>query len=112
MMKAYFIGALVASALGSVTQAGTLGPELQETLAGGDPRGDIPVIVRFADRIDLKALRKDVARTLKEQYPDPKERKAARKQLKRAILVERLKEKAKKSAQLVRKFLKSKGETR
>jgi len=101
---------LWASLLFGAAQAGTIEPSLEATMEGLDGSDEVSVIVRFSDTVDIKALRKDFAQQLKILYPDPKERKLARNALKRAMLAQRLQDKAANTNQPVFDLLARKGE--
>jgi len=101
---------LWASLLFGAAQAGTIEPSLEATLEGLDGSDQVSVIVRLSDTVDIKALRKDFAQQLKVLYPDPKERKLARNALKRAMLAQRLQDKAANAKQPVLDLLARKGE--
>jgi len=100
---------LWASLLFGAAQAGTIEPSLEATMEGLDGSDEVSVIVRFSDTVDIKALRKDFAQQLKILYPDPKERKLARNALKRAMLAQRLQDKAANTNQPVFDLLARKG---
>ena len=101
---------LWASLLFGAAQAGTIEPSLEATMEGLDGSDDVSVIVRFSDTVDIKALRKDFAQQLKILYPDPKERKIHRNALKRAMLAQRLQDKAANAKQPALDLLARKGE--
>jgi len=101
---------LAALLFAAATQAGTVTPALQEALAGSGSGGDVPVLIKFADQLDIEALKKEVTQTLKQQYLDPRERKAKKTALKRSMLVDGLKKTSKDSLKNVAAFLKQQGE--
>jgi len=101
---------LWASLLLGVAQAGTIEPSLQASMEGLDGTDDVSVIVRLSDTVDIKAFRKDFAQQLKILYPEPQERKLARDTLKRAMLAQRLQDKAASAKQPVLDMLARKGE--
>jgi serine protease AprX len=101
---------LWASLLFGAAQAGTIEPSLEATMEGLDGSDEVSVIVRFSDTVDIKALRKDFAQQLKILYPDPKERKIYRNALKRAMLAQRLQDKAANAKQPALDLLARKGE--
>ena len=116
--RTFWIAGAVALVIGAATQAqppagtpaGVLSPALEAEIASnGDD--SIPVIVRFSGSVDLKQLGNDLNRILKEQYPDPKERKAARKALKRTELRKALKKAAKDNTVTVAEYLAENGVT-
>jgi len=111
-MRIQILVAALALALAPVSYAkappATLSPDLQAQIESGY-QGSIRVIVKFSDGVDFKQLRKDVNRLLKQQYPDPKERKAARKALKQSELLKALRKASKGNAQAVAKYLRAKG---
>jgi bacillopeptidase F len=96
--------------LGRSAGAGTVEPALQARVLTAGAGASVPVIVQFADRLDLQTLRQAVARTLAQRYPDPHDRRAARPALKRAMLVEGLRQRAGRGEGLVRSFLASRGQ--
>jgi len=102
--------ALVAVLLCIPAHAGTIDDSLQAVIESQGSTGQVPVIVRFSDTVDMQLLRRDFAKALKQQYPDPKERKLHRKALKRAILAHRLQEKAMNSKQPLLDLLERRGE--
>ena len=86
MLNRYTIGLLGLST--AVATAGQIDTDLQADIAALDASDNVAVIVRFEDSVDLDALRGDLARELRSQYPDPQERRFYRRALKRALLVE------------------------
>ena len=67
------LGSLVAAlamAFGSAAPAGTLAPTLQHAIKLAGDQGDLPVIVQFAEQVDVEALRLDAARTAQSLFPD------------------------------------------
>lgn len=113
-MKHYLLTLAAAVALACSTlpvQAGTVGPALQQAADSSDAQIDLPVIIRFVDQVDRKALRAEVRRIARERYPDDaKKRKKERRKLMRKMLVDNLKATAKDSKKHVRDFLKGHGE--
>jgi len=102
--------ALAAVLLCAPVHAGTIDDSLQVVIESQGSSGEVSIIVRFSDTVDMQLLRKDFARALKQQYPDPKERKLHRKALKRAMLAHRLQDKAMNSKQPLLDLLKRRGE--
>jgi bacillopeptidase F len=115
-MNPYLLGAVVVAAaliFGPIAQAqppAKVDAVLEARLASGY-QGDLPVIVKFAEDVDLKELSKEIKRSLKARYPDPKERKVARKALKRSMLLKEMKAQAKAEKQTVSDYLAANGET-
>ncbi len=105
--------AALAMAFGSAAPAGTLAPTLQHAMKLAGDQGDLPVIVQFAEQVDIEALRLDAARTAESLFPDDtKKSTKERVKLIRKTLVQDLKKQAKDSAKQVEKFLKSHKENR
>ena len=105
--------ALLATAVISLcasAQAGTIGEALRAQIEEQGSAGKVPVIIKFDDTVNLKMLRRDFAKALQQQYPDPKERKLHRNALKRAMLAYRLQDKASNSQQPLLQLLEQRGE--
>lgn len=111
-MKPQAIAAAVTATLAvgpAVAHAGTVAPDLQARVAGDGGAAEVPVIIHFADRLDLEALRGDLDRTLAQRYPDPQDRKTARKKVKRALLVDGLRRQARAGERRVQALLAARG---
>ena len=106
----FAILALSAILLSGAAGAGTIEPSLEATMEGLDGYDQVEVIVHLSDTVDMQSFRRDFAQQLKLLYPDPKERKLARNALKRAMLTQRLQDRAANAKQPVLDMLARKGE--
>ena len=102
--------AIAAVSFGASAEAGTIEEGLRAQIEAQGSAAEVPVIVRFDDTLDIRMLRKDFAQVLKQQYPDPQERKLHRNALKRAMIAHRLREKAMNSQQPLQELLEQRGE--
>lgn len=93
-------------------QAGEVAPDLQAAIKAGTEHADVPVIVSFSDQLDIPALRAALEPELRRKYPTPKQREANRPRLKRAMMIETMRQKSKKTVQQLQDFLKSHGTDR
>ncbi len=111
-MNKVIIGLLTSAALfiGSPLQAGSLDSAVQDTMVENGPWASVPVIIKFNDQLDIKALRREVSQLIKEKYPDKKKRKAKRKKLLRNKMVDGLRKKSKQAKQLIRSYMRLYGE--
>lgn len=77
--------------------------------AGGSE--EVAIIVYFDRAIDFRTLRRDFGRQLNALYPDPAERRLARKALKRALLVQQAQQLSQRSAAGLEQWLRGNGVT-
>jgi serine protease AprX len=104
--KPFAHAAVISLAFGAAAPAGTLTPSLEQALNQEGMRGDVPVIVQFAEQVDRAALRAQANRVASQLYPaDPRMRNEARRFLQRRVLVEALKDQSKASKKTVLAFL-------
>jgi serine protease AprX len=109
-MKSRLLALATVLTLACVTaaSAGTLAPALQQAATEVGFKGDLPVIVQFADEIDVDALRAAANRIARGRYPDKvKKRDKERTRLLRKTLVKALKDQARDAEKQVKDFLKS-----
>ena len=113
-MKKIMIGLLTATTVSftPLLTAGEITPALQAVVSASDIQADVPVIIKFVDRIKISEMRQEVEQELKRKYADPKERKAKRRKVKRMMMVDGMKKKSKRSLRQVRRFLRNHGEPR
>lgn len=91
--------------------AGNIDRVLQEVVSSIDAPDRLPVIIRFKNTVDIKALRREAQLLAKTMHPDDaRQERKARGQLKRKMLVKALKSAARNSERDVRKLLRSYGE--
>ena len=114
MYKKKILGVAVAALLSCspLVHAGNIAPGLQGAVSQSVASEDIAVIIKFADKLDIRALRKEVREVLRERYSDPRQRKKKRRAIKRAMMVDGLKKKSRRAKRLVQAFLKLHGERR
>ena len=105
---------LITATLGATTlaSAGEISPGLQAALAKSANIADLPVIVTFTEQLDIEALRTRLEIDLPKRYPDPAERKANRRRIKRALIIATMKEKSDRAMQQMATFLTSHRQTR
>ncbi len=111
-MKASTLALAVSAALLSVNptvQAGTLDPALQSAAVSGD----VPVIIRFQQTLDIKHIRREAKRRAHARHPHDAEgeRREQRKE-KRHLLVDALKTSGRRSEDRVRRLLRRHGAER
>ncbi|RLJ22240.1 hypothetical protein DJ031_01325 [bacterium endosymbiont of Escarpia laminata] len=93
--------------------AATLTPVLQNTVTAARSTGDLPVIIQFSDKLDIRALRKEVKTIISADRPEGRRgHRLKRQHAKRALIVDTMKRKARRSKRLIRRFLKARGEPR
>lgn len=92
--------------------AGSLDPELQAA-ASGAVRGDVPVIIRFQQAVDFKALRRQARHLAHRRHPhDARGERREHRRVKRRLLVDALKGEARHSKGSVRRLLRRYGADR
>ena len=99
---------VLASAL-SASQAATLGSGLKQTIQEKIGVSEIPVIIRFDQRLDTTALRKQVDRSLQAKGLTRRDLRAMRKQNTRSLMLKRLHANLETPITTLRDFLASKG---
>ena len=91
---------------GSAAVAGELDPALQAALSDRIGDADVPVIIRFNDTVDMKALRRDARRLAKARHPDDaRKQRRTRRRLKRRMLVDALKAAGRDSRRALRRLV-------
>jgi subtilisin family serine protease len=100
---------MTTAVLGTSAQAaaGEISSALQAVVSANPGSANVPIIVTFTDQLDVEALRTDHERELQLRYADPQQRKANRRRVKRAMIIEEMKQKSQRAMQQMESFLKS-----